>query len=316
MNRVGIAAVVSCLAGTAFGEKLYPVEGIAHYRYDIHTGAYWQDGGPRYGPRIAWERDTDWRGFVGADPEDGFSELLDWADVGTPDEPIVVNGFRFSYCTNGLAPVDVSIGFYVNENGFNTADSTTVALFNLQSLPGRDPGSGTNCYQFDVDLPDPIFDQFTLAGNDLDQDGLVDFGYGLFIASCGGCGGEAGPLLADGPLDTSPGSTPDYDLFFPPKWSSGAYVRTDTAVDSLGQFALRLYTASAPGCPLPGCDDGGINVDFDANCIINLSDLTVLLGGYGTTSGATHADGDADGDGDVDLSDLTNLLGRYGNSCE
>ena len=41
----------------------------------------------------------------------------------------------------------------------------------LRSLSFRDPCSGSGCYMFDVDLPDPLFDQFALVGEDLDGDG-------------------------------------------------------------------------------------------------------------------------------------------------
>src|SRR5262249_43339308 len=151
--------------------------------------------------------------------------------------------FRFSYCTNDTSPVDLTIAFYVSENGHNTEDSQVVKVESFIGLPGRNPESPNNCYQFDVDLPDPEFDQFTLAGEDLDGDGRVDFGYGMIITNCGTCNGTAGPMIADGPITTSPGSTPDYDVFFPPKWAGGEYVRTDTGpAGTLGQVAMRLYT--------------------------------------------------------------------------
>ena len=56
--------------------------------------------------------------------------------------------------------------------------------------------------------------------------------------------------------------------------------------------------------------------DLDGDNDIDLADLAQLLGGYGTTSGASYEDGDLDGDGDVDLADLAGLLGVYGESCE
>ena len=48
---------------------------------------------------------------------------------------------------------------------------------------------------------------------------------------------------------------------------------------------------------------------------MDLSDLTQLLAHFGTPGGATLADGDLDGDGDVDLSDLTELLSNFGAIC-
>lgn len=318
MKALGAITVALTVCGLSGAQTVFPVHGVLRYRLDIRSGEYWPvpDGGPRYGPGIAWDRNDSWRGFVGADADGLFREILDWADVGTPAEPVTANGFRFSYCTNGFEPVTVALAFYVDENGFATEDSVAVAVFQFSGLPGRDPDSGANCFQFDIDLPDPELDRFTLAGTDLDADGRVDFGYGYQILSCGDCQGQAGPLLADAPLATSPGSTVEWDVYSPAKYLGGIYVRTQSgAPDSLGQLALRIYTDEVIGCPLPGCDSGGIDVDFDGNCIINLNDLTRLLAGFGIASGATPDQGDTDGDGDVDLSDLTNLLGRFGNVC-
>ena len=55
--------------------------------------------------------------------------------------------------------------------------------------------------------------------------------------------------------------------------------------------------------------------DLDGSHRVGLSDLAILLGNYGATSGAVYTDGDMDGDGDVDLADLAALLGYYGNIC-
>jgi hypothetical protein len=60
-----------------------------------------------------------------------------------------------------------------------------------------------------------------------------------------------------------------------------------------------------PACP----------ADLDNDGAIGLADLTILLAHYGTSSGATAADGDLDADGDVDISDLTLLLSGYGTLC-
>ncbi len=55
--------------------------------------------------------------------------------------------------------------------------------------------------------------------------------------------------------------------------------------------------------------------DLDGDGDVDLTDLSILLGNYGMTSGAEYEDGDLDGDGDVDLADLAQLLGHYGESC-
>jgi subtilisin-like proprotein convertase family protein len=67
------------------------------------------------------------------------------------------------------------------------------------------------------------------------------------------------------------------------------------------------------GCPLPGCDSDGVDADFDNDCDVDLTDLSILLGNFGGTGG--NAQGDTDGNNVIDLSDLANLLGRFGNNC-
>lgn len=69
------------------------------------------------------------------------------------------------------------------------------------------------------------------------------------------------------------------------------------------------------GCPNAGCDDGGVDADFENNCEVNLTDLAILLANFGTATGATNATGDTDGNGDVVLTDLANTLARFGNVC-
>lgn len=54
--------------------------------------------------------------------------------------------------------------------------------------------------------------------------------------------------------------------------------------------------------------------DLNGSGSVDLSDLTVLLAHFGSTS-ANAADGDIDGDGDVDLPDLAALLARFGVGC-
>jgi hypothetical protein len=64
------------------------------------------------------------------------------------------------------------------------------------------------------------------------------------------------------------------------------------------------FTEGVSDCPEDLTGDGRID----------LADLAVLLGSYGS-SGAEPEDGDLDGDGDVDLADLAQLLGTYGQDC-
>lgn len=55
--------------------------------------------------------------------------------------------------------------------------------------------------------------------------------------------------------------------------------------------------------------------DADGNGTVELTDLAMLLGAFGTSEGATFEQGDFDGDGDVDLTDLATLLTSFGSTC-
>ncbi|MBN2291366.1 MAG: PEP-CTERM sorting domain-containing protein, partial [Pirellulales bacterium] len=53
--------------------------------------------------------------------------------------------------------------------------------------------------------------------------------------------------------------------------------------------------------------------DFDLDGDVDVSDLGILAGNYGNTSGTLMVfEGDADFDGNVDVSDLGILAGHYG----
>jgi hypothetical protein len=62
--------------------------------------------------------------------------------------------------------------------------------------------------------------------------------------------------------------------------------------------------------PSTGCPG-----DFNHDNVVDLADLTIILGNFGIPSGATADQGDMDADGDVDLGDLTAFLGLFGTTC-
>lgn len=55
--------------------------------------------------------------------------------------------------------------------------------------------------------------------------------------------------------------------------------------------------------------------DLDGSGDVNSTDLAILLGNFGVTSGALPEDGDMDGDGDVDSTDLAEMLAVFGSTC-
>lgn len=86
--------------------------------------------------------------------------------------------------------------------------------------------------------------------------------------------------------------------------------------NDIGQALIRIpLPTTPPGCPNPGCDSGGIDVDFDNDCQIGLTDLSYLLANFGVTDCPEDMDIDGDGDCDGDLNGLAQLLSRFGNIC-
>ena len=79
----------------------------------------------------------------------------------------------------------------------------------------------------------------------------------------------------------------------------------DLIVGNSGDSSVMVFYAQPP-------DYAG---DLDDDGDVDLADLQILLGHYGTPSGAGPNDGDLDGDGDVDLLDLQLLLVSYGLPC-
>jgi len=64
-----------------------------------------------------------------------------------------------------------------------------------------------------------------------------------------------------------------------------------------------------------GCADAPCLGDLNGDGSRDLADLAILLGNFGTPSGAAPEDGDLTGDGDVDLEDLSILLAAFGSAC-
>ncbi len=87
------------------------------------------------------------------------------------------------------------------------------------------------------------------------------------------------------------------------RWTMGG---TDGSVTYPGWNIDDVRIIAVPPAPVL---DGDVNGD----CVVDLTDLAILLSEYGTSGGGVQAD--LDGDGDVDLSDLAIMLAVYGTFC-
>ena len=245
---------------------------------------------------------------------------LDWGDLGVPLTGTQIAGVRFGYVTNATAGATVDLRLWVNEDGFDSSDTHSEVYGEVLELEGSSDGTQQGHF-VTVEFDAPV----DIDGADLDEDGLVDFGYSFGFSIDPDSGDAIGPYFStyvpadpNDPNDTG-GCTDWYDSYddaactnYTGTWNWGG--------TPFAQLYITLLT-QIHDCPNPGnsgyyCDS---DIDGAGDCVIGLADLQVLLSNYGTTSGATHADGDLqpapDGDGAVNLQDLQYLLSMYGDNC-
>ncbi len=112
-----------------------------------------------------------------------------------------------------------------------------------------------------------------------------------------------------------PGTGTDGDLFPGTYYLAAAAFDLTATVDfdadsdatATGTLVLNYNTNTTGG-------NSGLAGDVNGDCVVDLSDLAILLNHYGQ-AGQTLADGDLDGDGSVSLSDLAILLPAFGSGC-
>ena len=321
-----VAIVFGALAATPLfaGPEILPIKGVHYLHYDVATGKMTQENGERRYGHSLWAA-TESSGYFWGSVHGEVG--LDWGDIAGP---VPVGGFVFTEFTNS-SPAHgdawAVIMIYAEENGWNSSGRIAIAGFLIENLPTspyiRDEYWGYICH---VELETP----FVIDGSDLDSDGLVDFGYAQwFVWPSPGAymgPGIAGDPNADPP--TAPGIEDaidifiDPNLFTDPNLTGGSFQGTYWfGGDPFAQFYFELL---APGCPNPGNSGRYCIADIDGSfdCIVDLSDLAVLLNNYGMTTGATFNMGDIEpydsvwpGDGDIDLGDLSELLSQYGDDC-
>lgn len=329
-----IGAAILLAAPALAGPDVLPVKGINRGVYDLATGGLSpEDPAERMGESIWGCMDTTpwYFGSYGY----GWA-VLDWGDladdgIGGPGTDI--GGFAFAYATDLMMPVliDAIIVFYGDENGHNSDGRFFIAGYWIANLPtGTAQGDG---WVITLDLEAQAL-EFTIDANDLDGDGLMDFGYVYWFINLPPS--ATGPMICECDPNVAPGVEDGFDAFSDPNLGPGSYVGSYWfGGDPFLQLCMELFAVAnipPPGCPNPGdankyCEadivpndgDGAWDYDLDGDCRIQLNDLAQLLGHYGMTSGATREDGDVHptdaGDGDVDLADLAELLSQYGDDC-
>jgi hypothetical protein len=78
------------------------------------------------------------------------------------------------------------------------------------------------------------------------------------------------------------------------------------------QFVCHTITAAGGPCGA-ACNVPGGDADVNDDCVVNITDLGILLAHFGSPGG--HADGDTNGDGTINITDLGNLLSLFGTAC-
>jgi len=328
MKRLLLLAAVGLLVMPALaGVDIRPINGVESMQYNMATGERTPvSADARIGAAI-WSAPYRYVNYFWGSEENENS--IDWGDIGGPSN---VGGFGFAEFTNSQAgdgDVWAVIAFFGEENGVNSVGRIWIAGYLIDNIPGSDhPVDEYWGFQWQVKPNTP----FIIDGSDLDGDGLVDWGYwqDFGIQSPNSVHGPAiaGLLDPNNLPPTCPGVEDIFDLFGEANYADdpnmltnyvGTYYFGGPPVFS--QWYFELY---APECPNRGDAGRYCSADIDGSfdCIVGLADLAVLLGNYGTTTGATPAMGDVDpydvwfpGDGDVDLADLAELLLQYGNDC-
>jgi hypothetical protein len=305
-------AGLACAFAQAGGE-IVPAQLAGEMRYDEVLGRVGTAPLSRSDTPALWSvADLTGDAFVG--PE-GYT-FLDWGDI---EAGLPIGLLAFTYVTNSQATAgdnQILLCIYSNENGWNSTGRQLVAGYSIENIPGSTHSPSEYWGYLWRIAP---WSSFVIDGDDLDGDGLVDFGYSIRNQRLRSRGSQGGVRIA-GPTDPerpqySAGIEDAFDLFSGDNYL-GAY---DFGGDPFAQLYFELYAPSCSNTPIGG---GGCPGDLNFDCMVDLSDLATLLANYGVSEGAVWWEGDISperhplpGDGSVDLSDLAALLSNYGTNC-
>lgn len=325
MKRCMFVAAACLFAAPALADSgLMPVNRIGHMVYDMATGELRKaDGSVLRGGAACWDASCTTGYFTGA----AVTEvMLNWGDLDA--DCTTITSFQFGYATNDTNPQTVDVVFNSSDNGFCDAGRTPEVAFRVTGLPASD-GSVYAGWLITIIPVTPI----DLSGAaDLDADGRGDFSYSFhFRSPHDNVTVLAGPLLAGDPNCGAPGNENAFDLYTAdPNNPAGPNDLLLPDINTLcaGTFwfggvpyASFYMVLDANGGGSGGCNTscpGDIEPAGGGDGDVDLTDLSVMLGNFGTLSGATCDDGDIEptgGDGDVDLTDLSIMLGGFGQPC-
>lgn len=307
MKYLVICGILCCASAAALADgAIAPVNCYGFLNYEQSLGLITPLDELRSAPRVLWS--------VTASTGQGYFFpqqhcVVDWGDL---SNAVPIGTLGFSAFTNSQATDGhnkLFLCFYGSENGWNSTQRQLLSMYVIDNLPGSTHNPAEyGGYLWRLLLENPL----TLAGNDLDGDGLIDFGYSLGFR-LRTPGAMAGPLIAAPTYPDEPqfatGIEDAFDYFagVTPQVYIGTY---NFDGDPFAQFYFELLS--------PKCSDDPEEcyADLNYDCVVGLDDLAQLLGHYGLTQGASWHQGDIepypDGDGDVDLADLAELLGRWG----
>lgn len=337
MKRVLIVAAICAIAVPAFASPeltIGQVKGVNSATYNMSTGelAPAQDSG-RATDVVVWSSITD-TGYYFGSMANGFGAagtpqaswlVLDWGDIA---DGTVIGGYQAAYATDLSLPdrFDMTNVFYGDYAGGNNAGFFAIAGFIIADLPAA---FGTyNGWTITIDIEDPNDYSFPIAANDLDADGLADFGYDYWFPTLVSMNpaSATGPFLAGEPNNPdAPGAYNAFDGWQPTVADPNYFEFTGTwwfGGDPFAQFYMELYEGGIGGCEYPGASGNyctaDVEPDVTGDCDVDLGDLAVLLANFNVMTGMTHYNGDIEpigGDGDVDLGDLAMLLAQFGDDC-
>jgi hypothetical protein len=284
------------------------------------TELYWQNDDIAGSCNFFYGQDRPTRDTVATGRVKFGSMVVDWGDVAGGS---FTDGYDVAYASNigcdtlgsgvaGFNMVNVFLDDYDGEIDPGGAGATALIGFILEGIAGGDCTLGTALFAgwiYTVDL-EGSGNEFTLDGQNLDSDGLHDFGIGYTFEQ-----GQAEPKGIVGPFLVRPFSLgglgdatgvvdaidwfnqPDFTDYVGAFWFGGG----DCAIPQpYASFLLNLYGTEGGG---GGCDA----IDYNEDGIIDFGDYLEFLNRFD----AQDPSADLNGDSIIDFGDYLEFLNLF-----